>query len=157
MGSVVDHAAAVDAWLARRAKGAASEQLVEALEEAFAALWHRGLLTLGEVTLGAIAGRVLIVSARRHPVLAPLQVSEGGLICDGLRERAGQLPRAELEDAIRFVLLELLTVVGVLTAEILTPALHAELASIGKPGASRSEGATEGARRGARRGEAEPS
>ncbi len=36
----------------------------------------------------------------------------------------------QLRAAVRFVLVEFLSVLGVLTAEILTPALHAELARL---------------------------
>jgi hypothetical protein len=43
----------------------------------------------------------------------------------------------ELREAIRFVLVELLTVLGNLTAEILTPALHAEISRVARPGAIR--------------------
>jgi hypothetical protein len=151
---VTEHAAAVDAWLARRAEGASRERLVEALDEAFGALWRRGLLTLGEVTLGAIADRVLVVASGRFPILSPLRVAEGGLACEGLRDRASELSPAELTEAIRFVLVELLTVVGDLTAEILTPALHAELARIAAPARPRSQDRPEESRRGARRGQA---
>jgi hypothetical protein len=48
-----------------------------------------------------------------------------------------------LREAIQFVLVELLTVVGNLTAEILTPALHSELSNItvkDSPGKQTGEG-----------------
>jgi hypothetical protein len=46
------------------------------------------------------------------------------------RQQAGSINNRELKEAIQFVLMELLTVVGNLTAEILTPALHSELSSV---------------------------
>ena len=46
------------------------------------------------------------------------------------REQAGSLNDGELRQAIQFVLVELLTVVGNLTAEILTPALLSELSNV---------------------------
>jgi len=40
---------------------------------------------------------------------------------------------SELRDALRFILVELLTVIGNLTAEILTPELHLEIYSVVLP------------------------
>ncbi len=51
------------------------------------------------------------------------------MVFDGLRESLGVIPPEELTGAIRFVLVEFLSVIGHLTAEILTPALHAQLAA----------------------------
>jgi hypothetical protein len=103
---------------------------VQAFDQGFAALWRRAHLTLGDVTLTAIVGRVLYVAAEEHPFLSALTVDPGGLRCQELHERAVDLPPDRLAEALRFVLVEFLTVLGSLTAEILTPALHAELASI---------------------------
>jgi hypothetical protein len=47
-----------------------------------------------------------------------------------LREHASTLRAHELLEALRFLLLELLRVLGVLTANVLTPWLHAELAKV---------------------------
>ncbi len=112
--------------------GSPPEPLLRAFEQAFAALWLRADRTLGEVTLTAIVERVLSRAADRHPVLSPLEVAAAGLRCDGLLARAGSLHHERLADGIRFVLVEFLTVVGNLTADILTPALHAELSKAAK-------------------------
>lgn len=119
------HSACVDAWM--RQAGAAdlpSEQVVGAFQVAAAALWQRALVPLGEVTLGALFGRVLYTASERFPFLAPIEVQPSGLRFDDLRERAGSVPREELLAGLRFVLVEILTVIGNLTAEILSDALH---------------------------------
>jgi hypothetical protein len=122
------HRARVDAWMTRATRSAAPERLVDAFERAFGALWRRADATLGEVTLGAILGRVLYTAAERYPLLSSLEMSGTGLNGDKLRARADSLNQDQLAQGIHFILVEFLTVLGNLTAEVLTPALHSELA-----------------------------
>jgi hypothetical protein len=122
------HAACVDSWLERSAKDLPSDALLRLFDAALAALWIRTKTTLGEVTLTAIAERVLHNVAERLPVFAALTVDpRSGINCGDLRKRAAAVRGLELQDGIRSVLVEFLTVLGTLTAEILTPELHAEL------------------------------
>jgi hypothetical protein len=135
-----DHQIAVAAWFRRVATEHSVESLLEAFEGAFAALWQRSHPTLGDVTLTAIVERVLYIATEQFPLLASLSIDASGLDCQALRSRAG-LPYEQSGEAIRFVLVEFLTVLGDLTAEILTPALHAELSRhrAGRSGADREE------------------
>jgi len=103
----------------------------DAFERALHALWGRALTTLGEITLGAIVDRVLCVAAERYPLLSPLSVGTTGVCFDDIRPSVGEGPNRMLQDACRFVLIELLTVIGNVTAEIMTPALHAKLSTVG--------------------------
>ncbi|MEO8183817.1 MAG: hypothetical protein ABI895_33755 [Deltaproteobacteria bacterium] len=138
--SVGPHAARVDAWLERSAKGLSSEALLRLFEAAFGALWVRTKTTLGEVTLTAIAERVLYTATEKFPLLASVEVEAmAGIQCRELRERIGSVQSSELLKGIRFVLLEFLTVLGNLTAEILTPELHGELFKVALPQAVRRE------------------
>jgi hypothetical protein len=128
------HAACVDAWLERSGKGLSPENLLRLFEAALGALWIRTKTTLGEVTLTAIAERVLHNASERFPLLWSLKVEgTGGIQCRELRERIGSVHASELQEAIRFVLVELLTVLGNLTAEILTPELHLEIYNVVLP------------------------
>ena len=128
------HAAQVDAWLERAAKGQPPQELLRLFDVALAALWARTTPTLGEVTLTAIAERVTHNAGEKFPFFATLKIDHtGGLGCDELRERITGSPRAPLLEAIRFVLVEFLTVLGNLTAEILTPELHAALGKVALP------------------------
>jgi hypothetical protein len=132
------HAACVDAWLGRSAKGLSPEALLRLFEAALGALWFRTKTTLGEVTLTAIAERVLHNASEKYSLLWSLQVeSTAGIQCRELRERIGSVQPAELEEAMRVVLVELLTVLGNLTAEILTPELHLEIHNVALPGSLR--------------------
>ncbi len=122
------HRACVQCWM-QAWKSSPPERFVEAFDRAFAALWQRAHRTLGGVTLAAILARVVDAAAERFPVLASLKVEESaGLVCEGLRERAARESSA-LEPALEFMLVEFLRLLGTLTAEILTPALHAVLSA----------------------------
>jgi hypothetical protein len=122
-----NHGACVNAWMDRSVKGLPSEQQLHVFEQGFASLWQRAHLTLGDVTLTAIVDRVLYTAVEQFPILSPLTVEATGLRSQELQGRAASLRPDELVGAIRFVLVEFLTVLGKLTAEILTPALHSEL------------------------------
>lgn len=134
----VDHGQVVDAWLDRSATGLTPEKVVELLEAALCALLARTETTLGELTLSVIADRVLHNTVERYPAFAPLTFDPGkGVRCDALRAHAAAIPARELRAGVRFVLVELLTVLGNLTAEILSPELHAELSKTTPPGDKR--------------------
>lgn len=124
------HCASVDAWLARIDDGLPPEQWLEIFASGFDAVWQRSHRTLGEVTLMAIIDRVLHNAAERYPALAVLKVEANGLQRAELNALILDLDPGGLRSAVRFVLLEFLTILGVLTAEILTPALHAELSKL---------------------------
>jgi hypothetical protein len=125
-----EHSACVNAWLERAARGLPPERLLQIFEQGFAALWRRAHQTLGDVTLTAIVDRVLYTAAERFPLLAGLKINANGIHCEEIRAGAGSLHHDELAQGIRFVLIEFLTVLGNLTAEILTPALHLELSKV---------------------------
>lgn len=114
----------------RAAKDLPPERLIQVFELGFAALWRRAHQTLGDVTLVAIVDRVLFTAAERFPDFGLLKIEADRLQCEELRERARSLEHDHLAAGIRFVLVEFLTVLGNLTAEILTPALHSELSNV---------------------------
>ncbi len=124
------HGACVSAWMERAANGLPPERLLPAFEQGFAAVWGRANRTLADVTLMAILDRVLYVAAEQYPFLSVLKVEANGLRCQELQARAESVEPDQLAQGIRFVLVEFLTVLGNLTAEILTPALHAELLKV---------------------------
>jgi hypothetical protein len=124
-----DHARCVASWLARTPADTEPLDLLDRFDEAFGRVWQRARLTIGDPTLTAIAERVIHNVKLRHPNLAGLEVGVQGVDTTALRERAAGLERMGVEAVIRSVLLDFLTVLGHLTAEILTPALHTELSA----------------------------
>jgi len=125
-----EHGRCVDAWMERHAAGLTPEPLVRAFEQAFGVLYRRAHRTIGTVTLAAILERVLNNASERCPALAALRVDAAGLDWEGLRKSAAHAGPVELQAGLRFVLVEFLTVLGNLTGEILTPALHSELSNM---------------------------
>jgi hypothetical protein len=123
------HVKYVREWM-KRASQVSSDQLAQLFEKALTALWHRAYFTLGDITLMAIVDRVLYNATEKFSVLASLKLDANGVNFGELQNRASSISDRELRDAMQFVLVELLTVVGNLTAEILTPALHSELSNI---------------------------
>src|SRR4029077_14703976 len=107
-----------------------SNQLAQLFEQAMGAIWHRAYLTLGELTLTAIVDRVLYNATENFPTFGSLKLDTNGINCAEFRERASTMSERELAKSIHFVLVELLTVIGNLTAEVLTPFLHSELSKI---------------------------
>jgi len=130
------HAAFVDDWLERSARDLMPEALLRLFESALHALWDRTKTTLGEVTLIAIAERVLHEVCEKFPQFSCLKIKPAqGFQCRALAEHLDTMTSAQLRAAMRCVLVELLTVLGRLTAEILTPELHAELSRVVLPNA----------------------
>jgi hypothetical protein len=125
-----DHRACVEAWMVRAARDLPPERLIQAFEQGFGALWQRALQTLGDVTLTAIADRVIFNAAERYPVFAGLRSEMTALQWQELRDSVGSTQRDDVAAGIRFVLVEFLTVLGNLTANILSPSLHTELANL---------------------------
>jgi hypothetical protein len=120
------HDAAVAEWR-RPATRLSAAELVDLFESGLHRMWERAQPTLGEVTLGAIVDRVLYTATERFSFLAPLRIKDGRVDFGDLRKASGSVVPSELANASRFVVREFWTVLGQLTAEILTPALHAEL------------------------------
>jgi hypothetical protein len=134
------HAAFVGGWLGRAGKDLTPELLLRLFDKALAALWARSKTTLGEVTLTAIADRVLCNATEKFPVLYALRVEETtGIQCRELQSKSGATLSPEVITGLQFVLVEFLTVLGHLTAEILTPDLRAGLSSVALPDAVRAE------------------
>jgi hypothetical protein len=123
-----DHSGCVRAWLEHQ-RSPRPAGLVRAFDRALVRLWARAHRTLSDVTLMAILERVHSVATERYPILAALELGPGGPSCAKLHEpeRLAADDHEQLEEAIRFFLIELLTVLGNLTGDILTPSLHAEL------------------------------
>lgn len=97
---------------------------------ALSALWRRARRTLGEVTLSAIVDRVLGTTSEIHPLLTGIRLDHGRISSEELRRRAADLSSDAMRAAFCTVLTEWLTVVGNLTAEILSPALHEALSLV---------------------------
>ncbi len=125
------HDAWVKACMARAAEGSTPLERLAFFDQAFAALWRRASLTLGDLTLSGVVERTLGEAVKTSPRLSGLKVEVQGLEFRELRAGAGVACDGELTEALRFLLVELLAALGELTGETLTPLLHRELARSG--------------------------
>jgi hypothetical protein len=121
------HDAWVGAWVARKAKDLRPAERLALFDEAFAALWRRARITLGDLTLSTLVGRTLKEAAAEFPQLARVRTESAGLSFREIREVASIANDPELSEALRFLLVELLAAIGKLTSEALTPLLHRAL------------------------------
>ncbi len=122
------HERCVSAWLeARGARQADTTRTTELLLAGVNAISHRARPSLGDITLAAMIQRAIHTAERRHRELEQLglRVTDTGTITVA----SSLAPRADLAPAMSFLFIEILHVLGGLTAGALTPALHAALAS----------------------------
>jgi len=123
------HIRFVSEWM-KHATRISPEELAGLFERALTVLWSRTHSALGDITVAAIVDRVLYNAAEKYSALGSLKLDASGVNFADFRHQADTFNDRELREAIQFVLVEFLTVVGNLTAEILTPALHSELSSV---------------------------
>lgn len=146
------HESVVDAWLARSVVHGSSIEIVRLFHAGLDAVWNRAVAILGPVTLTAIAERVLLNAAERYTFLSAIdrrssadQRSSGDARwTERLYERLVAVPRTALIEGLRHGLIELLTVIGALTAEVLRGELHAALETVTAPSGPRSPVAAPG-------------
>jgi hypothetical protein len=135
------HAAVVDAWIKRSIGSGSpgepgefrsSPEIVGMFGAALEGLWSRAVTALGTVTLTAIAERVLTTAAGRYPFLSVIDAHPNGDTRwrQQARDRLGLIASPQLLEGARFGLIELLTVIGRLTAEILSEELHEVLLAV---------------------------
>jgi len=117
----------VDDWIRRNASGLSSERLLLLFGDAIDAIQKRAATTLSEVTLAPIFDRVLIRSQKNFPLLSKMKIEASGVCLDALMAQPGDSKPDEVTEAFRFFLVELLTLLGTLTADILTKPLCQEL------------------------------
>jgi len=123
------HRVVVDAWIRRSVERGSSFEIVGLFGAALEGLWTRAEGTLGSVTLTAIAERVLGAATGRYPFLSVISPRPNGDARwrERLHERLASVPKLQLLEGLRFALIELLAVIGRLTAEILSQDLHAAI------------------------------
>jgi hypothetical protein len=129
------HEAVVDAWLARSVDHDSSVEIARLFHAALDAVWNRAVTILGPVTLTAIAERVLHNATERYTFFSAIDPRSPRSNGDArwmerLHERLATVPRAALIEGLRYGLIELLTVIGTLTAEVLRGELHAALEAV---------------------------
>jgi hypothetical protein len=133
MAEEFDHGARVAAWLKPRSGSRSGPELLDLLDTALAEIGRTAANTLSEVTLLAVLERVAVHAREEFPAFEALDVDERGLTTARLRSLDPPPSRKDAADLTRYVLTEFLSVLGNLTAEILSPRLHAALSRVATP------------------------
>lgn len=121
------HAGQVELWVSQKLEGRSKDEVIEAFQKAFQRIWDKAELTLGHVTMHAIADRIVHVGREEYPWLSSLQKNQDGIDVTGLTQNASLLLDNDLRQGLTFILAEFLRVLGSLTAEIISSKLHASL------------------------------
>lgn len=121
------HFRQVELWVEQKLNGLSHGEVIEAFNKAFQRVWGKAELTLGRVTMQAIADRIVHVGHEEYPWLSPIHKSNDGIDLSELTQNINHISDKELRLGLSYVLAEFLRVLGSLTAEIISSKLHAAL------------------------------
>ena len=124
------HIKQVEAWERKNVHGLSLEKQVKLFGKASHAIEQRTLKTLSSVTLQVVIDRVLHQSTNKFPLLSEVKLEPQGLNFEVLIRNSKNHNSEQLREALRCLLVELLNVLGNITAEILTVPLHKELHNV---------------------------
>lgn len=118
----------IEIWEKNKIEGLSTVEKLQLLRKALFVVEQRTLKTLSNVTLEVVLDRALHQSREKYELLSAVKLSSHSLNFDGLLED-GQFrdPQEECVQALRHLLIEILTVLGSITAGILTQPLYQEL------------------------------
>jgi hypothetical protein len=123
------HVKQVEAWEKQNSHGLSLENQAQLFEKAIHVIEERTLKTLSSVTLMVVLDRVTHQSKEKFPALSEIKVDKKGLSFGGLFHNKNHKSE-ELIEALRYFLVELLSVLGSITGDILTAPLHKELLKV---------------------------
>lgn len=124
------HTQQVEEWASQDADKLSAKMQVQLYAMAVEAIEIRSRNTLSSVTVLAVVDRVIHESKEKIPILFPVTIDSNGMNLSGLLETCEACKKADLSKALRFLLTELLTILGDITADILTDPLHQELKKV---------------------------
>ncbi len=124
------HEEIVDKWLAKNNSGLTTNQLEKFMVVGIQAIQTRAQITLSDITLLAIIDRVLYQSKKKFPSLDGIEMNSKVMSFAKLNYNNENDKSLDLLSALQFILVELLRVLGRITAEILTVPLHRELLNV---------------------------
>jgi hypothetical protein len=124
------HSTLVADWSKKNASGISLDQHVLLLEKAIRAMEQRALVTLSNVILVVILDRVLHQGKEKFPLLYEIKLDPKNLVSFELLRTNKNYKSEELIEAYQYLLVDLLRVLGRITADILTVPLHQELLKV---------------------------
>ncbi len=136
------HELKVNAWI-DQVSSLPADRLIILYRNTFQVIYKRAVVTLSEVTIEAILDRVVHKIQQRFPFLAQVKIDSKTKPLEVLFSELTDKKPTEMTEVFKFFLIELLTILGNLTAGILTPPLYKELAKIKRESAEESKNRTQ--------------
>lgn len=110
----------IDAWLEQATKDLPSKKIVEVFGKALKSLSAKASRSLNRLTLMAIVNRVLFQCKDNYPLLQGLKVDHTGINFDEIQYQLENADPEELKESFRYLFVELLSVLGDITADVIT-------------------------------------
>jgi len=123
------HSELVSTWEEKSANGLSLVEHIRLLERGILSVERRASQTLSRVTLLVILDRVLQQSKNKFPILSQVSIEPSSLHFE-IDSNLDVQKHGQLIEALRFLLIELLNVLGRITSDILTIPLHVELLKV---------------------------
>ena len=133
------HAKQVDLWIEKSVRVLSQSAQAQIFGDAVGVFEKRILVTLSSITWNAILDRALSQSTQSFPLLSGIKIQLGGITIEGLLPKLQKDKANQVIEAFRYFLIELLTIVGNLTAGVLTEPLYRELSRVVAKSNSRTE------------------
>ena len=129
------HKVLVDLWEEQNTKDLQDEQLIQVYGAAFQSIERSCLSTLSIVTIKVVIDRILHLGSEKYSILSLATFEASGLSLKGLNQNNKNYKTEELKDALSYLLVEFLTVIGNITSDVLTTKLHNKLMEVTKESA----------------------
>lgn len=114
----------IDAWLEQATRDLPSKKIVAVFSHVLKSLSRKASRSLNQLTLMAIVNRVLYQCKDKFPLLQELKVDSNGINFDQNQYQLEQADPDELKESFRYLFIELLSVLGDLTADVITSELE---------------------------------
>lgn len=124
------HKDLVNLWEEENIKGLRAEQIIKIFECAILAVERRCLDTLSSITVQVVLDRILHKGFEKFPILSTVTVGPTGLNLSSLNHKSENYNTEEIIEALRYLLVGFLTIIGNITSEVLTSPLHKELMKV---------------------------
>lgn len=126
----ISHKEIVFLWEKENAKNLECKEFIKLFAGALLNLEKRCFATLSNVTVQVVIDRVLHEGHEKYPILNLIKLEPSGLNFEELNQNCEKYKAQELKEALSYLLVELLTVIGNITSDVLTAPLHKKLMEV---------------------------
>ncbi len=117
-------------WEEKNIKDLGTDQAIQVFGNALQTIERRCLITLSSVTVQVVLDRIIHQGIEKFPLLVEVTLESTGLNFSSIHQKKEHYNAHEINNAFRYLLIELLTVIGNITSEVLTAPLHKELMEV---------------------------